>query len=89
MADLKPLSYEALWINKNNDKRNISNNILKANDFFKNMQNNFVRINNIRLNKLRKIQLNRKEMINQKLRNIYYSDLDKILLSEHFNKYLY
>ena len=89
MADLKPLSYETLWINKNNDKRNISNNILKANDFFKNMQNNFVRINNIRLNKLRKIQLNRKEMINQKLRNIYYSDLDKILLSEHFNKYLY
>ena len=46
-------------------------------------------LNNIRLNKLRKTQLYRKEMLNQKLRNIYYSDLEKILLNEHFNNYMH
>ena len=89
MYDLMPLNYDALWKRKDSNRKNISMNILKANDFFKNMKNNNGNVNNIRLNKLKKIQLNRKEMMNQKLRNIYYSDLEKILLSEHFNNYLH
>ena len=89
MYDLMPLNYDALWKRKDSNRKNISMNILKANDFFKNMQSNYGNVNNIRLNKLKKIQLNRKEMMNQKLRNIYYSDLEKILLSEHFNNYLH
>ena len=64
-------------------------NILRANDFFRNIQRKNGKANNIRLNKLRKTQLYRKEMLNQKLRNIYYSDLEKILLNEHFNNYMH
>ena len=89
LYDLKPLNYDALWKRKESSRRNISMNILKANDIFKNMQGGYGNVNSIRLNKLKKIQLNRKEMMNQKLRNIYYSDLEKILLSEHFNNYLH
>ena len=88
MYDLEPLNYDNLWNKKKNDRKNISLNVFRADEFFKNMEK-FDNIYNIRLNKLRKIQLNRKEMINQKLRNIYYSDLEKILLSEHFNNYLH
>ena len=90
MSDLKPLNYDNLWKKKNYENRkNISANFLKANEYFKNMQKKYVKINNIRLNKVRKIQFSRKEMINKKLRNIYYSDFEKILLSEHYNKNLH
>ena len=73
-----------LWKKKNEKIKNISSNILIANNFLNNVNKNFNQINTIRLNKLKQIQVNREEMIKNKLRNIYYSDLEKILLSEHF-----
>ena len=86
--DLLLVNYDILWKKKEEDKKNVSLNILRANDFFRNIQKKNAKANNIRLNKLRKTQLYRKEMLNQKLRNIYYSDLEKILLNEHFNNYI-
>ena len=52
------------------------------NDFFKNIKNNGYKLKNIRLNKLKQIKENRDVLFKQKLRNLYYSDLEKILLSE-------
>lgn len=49
---------------------------------YKNMKKN-----GIDFNKVNKIKLDRKEMINNKLRNIYTTDLEKILLNDNFNKY--
>jgi hypothetical protein len=83
-SDLIPLNYDMLWKKKNEKIKNISSNILIANNFLNNVNKNFNQINTIRLNKLKQIQVNREEMIKNKLRNIYYSDLEKILLSEHF-----
>ena len=45
-----------------------------------------MRKNNFDINKVNKIRLERKEMINTKLRNIYTSDLEKILLNDNLNK---
>ena len=83
-SDLIPLNYDMLWKKKNEKIKNISSNILIANNFLNNVNKNFNQINTIRLNKLKQIQVNREEMIKNKLRNIYYSDLEKILLSEHY-----
>jgi hypothetical protein len=55
--------------------------------FLKNLDEKNKKINSIRLKKLKMMQENRKEIVNKKLRNIYYSDLDKILLSEQINNY--
>ena len=83
-SDLIPLNYDMLWKKKNEKIKNISSNILIANNFLNNVNKNFNQINTIRLNKLKQIQVNREEMIKNKLRNIYYSDLEKILFSEHY-----
>ena len=45
--------------------------------------------NNIDLNIVNKIRLNRKTMMTQKLRNIYSGDLEKILLKDHINNIYY
>lgn len=45
--------------------------------------------NNIHLNEVNKIRLNRKIMMTQKLRNIYSGDLEKILLNDHINNNIY
>ena len=45
-----------------------------------------MRKNNFDINKVNKIRLERKEMINTKLINIYTSDLEKILLNDNLNK---
>ena len=86
--DVMLLNYDMLWKKNEEDKKNISMNIVRTNDYFKNIRKENEKNNLIRLNKLRKTQLYRKEMLNQKLRNIYYSDLEKILLNEHFNNYM-
>ena len=88
-SDIVPLNFDSLWNKINDNKKGVKTNILKANHFFDKMKKKYVRINNVRVNKLKTIQLNRKEMINQKLRNIYYSDFEKILLSEHLNNHTY
>ena len=88
-SDIVPLNFDTLWNKINDNKKGVKTNILKANHFFDKMKKKYVRINNVRVNKLKTIQLNRKEMINQKLRNIYYSDFEKILLSEHLNNHTY
>ena len=87
--DVMLLNYDMLWKKNEEDKKNISMNIVRTNDYFKNIRKENEKNNFIRLNKLRKTQLYRKEMLNQKLRNIYYSDLEKILLNEHFNNYMH
>ena len=78
--DLIPLNYDAIL--KKNKKKFTNNKILKMNDFFKNIKNNGYKLKNIRLNKLKEIKENRDVLFKQKLRNLYYSDLEKILLSE-------
>ena len=42
--------------------------------------------NRIDFNKVNKIRLERKKVLNNKLRNLYTSDLEKILLNDHLNK---
>ena len=80
--ELVPLNYEIL-LKKNNKSYN--SKILKANDFFNNIKNSGYKTNNIRLNKLKDIKANRDQLFKQKLRNIYYSDFEKILLSKRLN----
>ena len=85
-SDLIPLNYDLLWNEKSINKKNIScTNLIKGNIFLKNLGEKNKKINSIRLKKLKMMQENRKEIVNKKLRNIYYSDLDKILLSEQIN----
>ena len=87
-SDLIPLNYDLLWNEKSINKKNIScTNLIKGNIFLKNLGEKNKKINSIRLKKLKMMQENRKEIVNKKLRNIYYSDLDKILLSEQINNY--
>ena len=81
ISDLAPLSYDSLW-KKNFGKNGCYNKILKVNDFFKNIKNKGYRINNIRLSKLKEIKSDRNKLLKHKLRNLYYSDFEKILLSE-------
>ena len=80
---LTPLMHHSLWKKRNNI---FDFNSFKFNHFLsvKNMKNN--KKNNIDFNKVNKIRLERKEMINNKLRNLYSTDLEKILLNDHFNK---
>lgn len=80
--DLVPLNYDTI-LKKN--KKVFNNKILRMNNFLKNIKNNGYKINNIRLNKLKEIKENRDVLFQQKLRNLYYSDLEKILLSERLN----
>ena len=87
-SDLIPLNYDLLWNENSINKKNIScTNLIKGNIFLKNLGEKNKKINSIRLKKLKMMQENRKEIVNKKLRNIYYSDLDKILLSEQINNY--
>ena len=80
---LTPLMHHSLWKKRNNI---FDFNSFQFNHFLsvKNMKNN--KKNNIDFNKVNKIRLERKEMINNKLRNLYSTDLEKILLNDHFNK---
>ena len=80
--ELMPLNYDTL-LKKNNKSYN--SKILKVNDFFNSIKSSGYKTNNIRLNKLKEIKANRDELFKQKLRNIYYSDFEKILLSKRLN----
>ena len=77
-----PLNYDTL-LKKNNKSYN--SKILKVNDFFNSIKSSGYKASNIRLNKLKEIKANRDELFKQKLRNIYYSDFEKILLSKRLN----
>ena len=80
--ELMPLNYDTL-LKKNNKSYN--SKILKVNDFFNSIKSSGYKASNIRLNKLKEIKANRDELFKQKLRNIYYSDFEKILLSKRLN----
>ena len=65
-------------------------NSFKINDYGSNNSIfNKIKHNNINLNKVNKIRLNRKTMLTQKLRNIYSGDLEQILLNERIDNIYY
>ena len=75
IQNLTPLHYHSLWKNKNNSLVDINSLHLK----------NYKK-NKFEINKINRIRLERKEMINKKLRNIYTTDLEKILLNDGLKK---
>ena len=84
IPNLTPLYYHSLYKNKNNSI-DINNFHLNNYKTAKNIKGR-MRKNNFDINKVNKIRLERKEMINTKLRNIYTTDLEKILLNDNLNK---
>ena len=84
LKNFTPSAQHRLWKNGNRSSNDIYP--FGINDYMstKNKRNK----NNYRIirEKVNQIRLERKEMINQKLRNIYTTDLEKILLSGNFNK---
>ena len=83
IPNLTPLYYKSLWKNKNNSI--FGTYPFKIKDYMTAKNYKKMRKNEIDLNKVSKIKLERKKMINDKLRNIYTTDLEKILLNDHFN----
>ena len=79
----------SLWRNRNHSLYDMNSYLNMSNKNSQNPKKIKLKRNKIDLNKLNKIRLERKEMINQKLRNIYTGDLEKILLNVQNNDIYY
>ena len=84
IPSLTPLYYNSLYKNKNNSFFDI--NSCQINDYMSTKNYKKFKKSNFNFNKMNKIRLDRRQMINNKLRNIYTTDLEKILLNDGFNK---
>ena len=79
--------HNSLWTNKNKNYSFYNLNNYGNSCYERDIRMKLKR-NNIDINKLNQIRIERKEILNQKLRNIYTSDLEKILLNDQ-NKNIY